>query len=327
MADLFGRTELAGKQASASRLGRRWGAPPFSALDARAGWWVKRKRQWKALGVDGGKGRGVDDVGKFMAWDMMRQGAYSKKWQREGGKREYDADGQATSIFDPVLAELMYRWFCPVGGHVLDPFAGECTKGIVAATLGFHYTGIELRQEQVDINRQLAKESGLKLDLLPVWICGDTTRIHKVLPSDYRADMVFTSPPYYDLEVYSDGSADGSAKQTYEEFLVWYARIFKRTLQYLKPNRFLVVKVGEIRDKTTGAYRNFVGDTIRVLRDLGLVYYNELILVTSVGSLRLRITKQFSHGCKIGKMHQNILCFWKGDPKNVKKVFRERPER
>ena len=27
-----------------------------------------------------------------------------------------------TSIFDPVLCELAYRWFCPPGGVVLDPF-------------------------------------------------------------------------------------------------------------------------------------------------------------------------------------------------------------
>ena len=29
-----------------------------------------------------------------------------------------------TSIFDPVLCEIAYRWFCPAGGTVLDPFAG-----------------------------------------------------------------------------------------------------------------------------------------------------------------------------------------------------------
>src|SRR6185295_8430413 len=27
-----------------------------------------------------------------------------------------------TSIFDPVLCELAYKWFCPPGGSILDPF-------------------------------------------------------------------------------------------------------------------------------------------------------------------------------------------------------------
>jgi hypothetical protein len=38
-----------------------------------------------------------------------------------------------TSIFDPVLCEIAYRWFCPSGGTVLDPFAGGSVRGIVAS--------------------------------------------------------------------------------------------------------------------------------------------------------------------------------------------------
>jgi len=41
-----------------------------------------------------------------------------------------------TSIFDPVLCEIAYRWFCPAGGMVLDPFAGGSVRGIVASRLG-----------------------------------------------------------------------------------------------------------------------------------------------------------------------------------------------
>ncbi len=47
----------------------------------------------------------------------------------EGGM----SSGQSgTSIFDPVLCELAYRWFCPPGGLILDPFAGGSVRGIVA---------------------------------------------------------------------------------------------------------------------------------------------------------------------------------------------------
>ena len=57
-----------------------------------------------------------------------------------------------TSIFDPVLCEIAYRWFCPPGGTVLDPFAGGSVRGIVASRLGRRYVGIELRAEQVAAN-------------------------------------------------------------------------------------------------------------------------------------------------------------------------------
>lgn len=58
-----------------------------------------------------------------------------------------------TSIFDPVLTELAYRWFCPPTGYILDPFAGGSVRGIVAAVLGRAYTGIDLRPEQIEANQ------------------------------------------------------------------------------------------------------------------------------------------------------------------------------
>ncbi|MFM8745659.1 MAG: DNA methyltransferase, partial [Aestuariivirga sp.] len=75
-----------------------------------------------------------------------------------------------TSIFDPILCEIAYRWFCPQGGTVLDPFAGGSVRGIVASRLGRRYVGIELRPEQVEANRaQLA----IAADPLPEWRVGD----------------------------------------------------------------------------------------------------------------------------------------------------------
>lgn len=63
-----------------------------------------------------------------------------------------------TSIFDPVLCELAYSWFCPAGGVVLDPFAGGSVRGIVASRLGHPYVGVELSGQQVDENRRQAAE-------------------------------------------------------------------------------------------------------------------------------------------------------------------------
>ena len=51
------------------------------------------------------------------------------------------APASGTSIFDPVLCELAYRWYCPPGGVILDPFAGGSVRGIVASKLGRRYVG------------------------------------------------------------------------------------------------------------------------------------------------------------------------------------------
>ena len=45
--------------------------------------------------------------------------------------------------------------------------------------------------------------------------------------------------------------------------------------------------------------------------------YNEAILVTIVGSLSIRVGRQFFGGRKLGKTHQNVLVFVKGDLKRT----------
>jgi hypothetical protein len=51
--------------------------------------------------------------------------------------------------------------------------------------------------------------------------------------------------------------------------------------------------------------------------------YNEIILVNVVGSLAIRVRRQFNGGRKVGKMHQNVLVFYKGEPKKIKENYPE----
>ena len=216
-----------------------------------------------------------------------------------------------TSIFDPVLCELAYRWFSPVDGTVLDPFAGGSVRGIVAAKCGRQYVGIDLRAEQIEANREQAER--ITPDNPPTWIVGDSRNVALLAFGEY--DFVFSCPPYADLERYSDDPKDLSTLD-YAEFLKAYREIVAATCAMLKPDRFACFVVGDVRDKK-GCYRRFVSDTEQAFVDAGLKLYNEAILVTSVGSLPIRVGKQFSSSRKLGKTHQNVLVFVKGDAKKA----------
>lgn len=231
----------------------------------------------------------------------------SRKILASGGQGQ---EQSGTSIFDPVLCELVYTWFSPPAGTVLDPFAGGSVRGIVAAFLGRKYTGLDLRPEQVKANRAQAKT--IVPSNLPRWVVGDSL---SALPAG-PFDLVFSCPPYYDLEVYSDDPADLSTRKTYAEFLADYRSIIQQCIERLTDDRFACFVVGDIRDKQ-GLYRNFVSDTIAAFADAGAALYNEAILVTSVGSLPIRVGRQFSAARKLGKTHQQCLVFVKGDPKKA----------
>lgn len=222
-----------------------------------------------------------------------------------------DSYSSGTSIFDPVLCELAYRWFSPDGGTILDPFAGGSVRGIVASHCNRQYVGVELRQEQVDANRA---QQDIATDPQPVWHCGDSRTIDRIC-ADVQADFLFSCPPYADLEVYSDNPADLSTLN-YKEFRPAYFEIIAKASALLRDDRFACFVVGDVRDKK-GNYYNFVGDTVEAFRAAGLHYYNEAILVTAVGSLPIRVGKQFTSSRKLGKTHQNVLVFVKGDGKRA----------
>lgn len=231
---------------------------------------------------------------------------------QDASRKNLAAGTSGTSIFDPVLCELAYRWFSPFGGVVLDPFAGGSVRGIVAAMLGRRYVGVDLRAEQVAANVEQA--DAICSDPFPVWHVGDSRNIAELVGPDFPgADFVFSCPPCGDLEVYSEDERDLSTMD-YGEFLAAYSEIIAATCALLKPDRFACFVVGDFRGGG-GFYRQFPWYTIQAFDDVGVKLYNEAVLLTAVGSLPIRAGKQFAVSRKLGKTHQNILVFCKGDPK------------
>lgn len=222
------------------------------------------------------------------------------------------ANQSGTSIFDPVLCEMFYRWFVPPRGMILDPFAGGSVRGIVASRLEYQYTGFDLRQEQVDANRAQALE--LCRPSRTAWICDDSRNVLKHMKPN-TADALFSCPPYADLERYSDDPRDLSTLK-YDEFLPAYEQIITDCTKVLKPNRFAGFVVGEVRDKDGNCY-GFVPDTIRAFEKAGLKLYNDAILITAVGSLSIRVERQFTISRKLGRCHQYVLIFCKGSSREA----------
>jgi DNA modification methylase len=258
-------------------------------------------------------------MGRTYGQDMLRgeyqgidgSGSIGRRFRHGGAKEPTEAGGGGgTSIFDPVLCELAYAWFCPPGGLVLDPFAGGSVRGIVAARMGRRYFGIDLSKAQLDANRaQAAAILDAPGEAKCRWIEGDSQDLDALVSEP--ADFVFSCPPYFDLERYSDDPRDLSNMRP-AAFLEAYRGIIAKAAARLRENRFACFVVGDVR-APDGAYRNLPGETIAAFQSAGLKLYNEAILVTAAGSLPIRAGRQFEASRKLGKTHQNVLIFAKGD--------------
>jgi DNA modification methylase len=143
---------------------------------------------------------------------------------------------------------------------------------------------------------------------MPIWITGNSYDVVELAGAHAPFDLVFTCPPYYDLERYSDDKADLSNLPEYDDFRSAYRTIIAECSRLLADDRYAVFVVGEIRDHN-GHYRNFVGDTIKAWCDAGLWYYNEAVLLTAIGTLPVRAGRIFEATRKLGKTHQNVVMF------------------
>jgi DNA modification methylase len=273
--------------------------PPFSILDTKSGNWMKRKKLWKKIGIKSEIGRDSNTINA--GTDLYKN--CKERLSSQGIDAAKDAH---ISIFDPALCEVIYHWFCNEGGNILDPFAGGSVRGIVANYLGYKYTGIDIRQEQVDSNREQALEI-LSINNQPQWYVGDS---NKVLNDNWECkfDFIFSCPPYADLEVYSDLDGDISNKP-YNKFLELYETIIQKSCKLLKSGRFACFVVGEVRDKK-GDYIGFVPDTINAFKKCGMKFYNEAILLNSIASASMRANGNMKSK-KLVKIHQNVLIFKK----------------
>lgn len=267
--------------------------PPFSVLDTKLGHWQKRKKQWSRIGIKSEIGR---DAKSFNMMEWSDKNTYNKNIVLKSN----------TSIFDPALCEVLYHWFVPESGTILDPFAGGSVRGIVAHYMGYNYTGIDIRQEQIDSNRKQGLDI-LEVDNQPNWYVGDSNEVLNGFEKEF--DFIFSCPPYADLEVYSDLEGDIS-NMPYIEFMKAYEKIITKSCKLLKRDGYVCFVVGEVRDKK-GNYIGFVPDTINAFRKCGMHFYNEAILVQSNMAIAGMRAAGNMKSQKLVKIHQNVLIFKK----------------
>lgn len=270
---------------------------PASILNTRDAKWQARKRAWlDVLNIgEGGTREGLLGFSELITSKYGKRGLLN------------------VSIFDCVLAEIMFKWFNPTNQDApikaFDPFAGDICKGGVFAYLGAEFKGIELRPEQIAQNEKdlAGKEWASRCEYIQD--SGENCAAHFAPESQ---DFMFSCPPYYDLEKYSDDPRDASNQGTYEEFRQILESAFIGGAKALKNNRFAVIVMSNVRNHTNGAYYDICGDICRIMEKAGMILYNEFILVNSIGTGAMR-TRGNMKARKNVRCHQEVLVFYKGD--------------
>lgn len=285
---------------------------PYSVINTRDHKWQRLKKKWNDILKEVGETREEEDFTIRRNTGIQKRGnAVPTEKQKK-----FMYNDKNISLFDPVISQLCYEWFCVKGGHVIDCCAGDTRKGNVIAKLGGVYTGIELRKQQVIHNNNKAFD-GAK------WVCDTGENITKYIDLN-SADMILSCPPYFNLEVYSEMENDISNAKSYELFINSLERMYIESIKCLKNDSFACIIIQNIRKIKSQSYIDyypFKEDIIRIFTNNGMVFYNDIVILKANGTAQMRAIP-YMHQRKIVPIHEYLLVFYKGNLKNIKDKFK-----
>jgi hypothetical protein len=159
---------------------------------------------------------------------------------------------QSVSAFAPAVAKALYDHFHPE--LTLDFCAGWGGRMLGAMASGIPYVGLDPHTTAQKHNLELYKDlSDLTGEVFPVTLL--TQCAEEVLGKQiYQPDLIFTSPPYFDVEKYSLEETQSYLRYPTEE--CWYRDFLGRCIQGswrdLRPGGHLVLNVNpDMADRTT----------------------------------------------------------------------------
>jgi len=188
---------------------------------------------------------------------------------------------QGVSNFRPSAARYIYSKYCPVGGKILDPSLGYSGRLLAALTSNAsHYEGCDPCIATYEGGKNLLKtiqnieskrnklssfmDDGERKNRLPNVVLHNIPFEEYKGPSDFF-DLVWTSPPYFDREIYSNEETQSWKKfGQYDLWVEGFLRpLITTSYRVLKKNGYLILNIyGKV------GTRCIEEDTIKIAKEI-----------------------------------------------------------
>lgn len=163
--------------------------------------------------------------------------------------------GQTDTNFSTMKAQAIYERYCPPNGIIYDYSAGFGGRmlGALTSKNNYKYIGVEPNTETYTYLLNLGKYIENALNKT------NTYEIIHTISENYKAEkdsvnFAFSSPPYFDLEKYSDEDTQSYIKyKTIDQWFDGYVIPTLCNIRYmLKSNSFYAVNIADFGDGRKG---------------------------------------------------------------------------
>lgn len=192
---------------------------------------------------------------------------------------------QGVSNFRPSAAACIYDKFAP-NGDVWDMSGGWGGRMIGAMVSSVNsYIATEPSEKTCIGLNNLAKDFDVNNKCL---ILQSGSEDYK--PAKNSLDLCFTSPPYFNLEKYSEEESQSyvkypTKKEWVEGFLM---ETFENCYDGLKPDKYMLINIADIKGKNNIKLES---DTIEAAKKIGFKYEGEIYLALSNVNLKQKDIK------------------------------------
>jgi len=233
------------------------------------------------------------------------------------------------AMFPIMLVKRIIRCFTTYSEKmILDPFMGSGSTLVGACLLGRKGIGFEIYPDYVELAKQR----------LGVCARNESSRSFVIYPHDARKvsdfvepnsiDFCFTSPPYWniltqrrtadykEIRNYGNSEIDLGRMHSYTDFVEALGKIFYEVLKVLKPGKYCVVNVMDLRKRSR--FYPFHSDLAKELEKTGYILDDLIIWDRSHEYNNLR-PLGYPAVFRINKVHEYLLIFQKPKQKGGKR--------
>ena len=231
----------------------------------------------------------------------------------------YD-DKELLSEFNPTVAKNIISFWSEKGDIILDPFSGR-TRALVSYAMDREYIGFEVSKDVTNYMEKRFEELNLtnKEDFKVQIINDDCINVNNYI--EQEVDLIFSCPPYWDLERYESCQGQLSDIKNLKEFMTELGTRLNESIKYLKKGKYIAMVIGDFRKK--GQYITLQKELLNEMQKNEDIKLHDIIIIQNIPFA----TSAFyfggsKHKKQTAKSHEYLLIWQKkGGEKPKKKII------